>query len=223
MMFNKETFSNILKKINASYETMTEFAKKAEFDRTYISKYINQKLDNPPTPKILEKIAKASNGITSYTELMEICGYIDLHSVFLQTHNKENTNLCYWNEQELIDIGFSQDDVEELSYLSNSNIPDRSKRISNILDKYPDNLLKKFYDKAITQTELNLKQNIEIEDLRQKLIQLIENNEALLKESNNFRYASQNGINIDGLDENEIEEVNRFVEFIRNKKKSKED
>lgn len=37
--------------------------------------------------------------------------------------------------------------------------------------------------------------------------------------SNNFRYASQNGINIDGLDENEIEEVNRFVEFIRNKKK----
>lgn len=42
-------------------------------------------------------------------------------------------------------------------------------------------------------------------------------------ELNDFRYASQNGINIDGLDENEIEEVNRFVEFIRNKKKSKED
>lgn len=41
--------------------------------------------------------------------------------------------------------------------------------------------------------------------------------------NNNFRYASHNGINIDGLDENEIEEVNRFVEFIRNKKKSKED
>lgn len=42
-------------------------------------------------------------------------------------------------------------------------------------------------------------------------------------ERTDFRYASQNGINIDGLDENEIEEVNRFVEFIRNKKKSKED
>ena len=38
-------------------------------------------------------------------------------------------------------------------------------------------------------------------------------------ERTDFRYASQNGINIDGLDENEIEEVNRFVEFIRNKKK----
>ncbi len=42
-------------------------------------------------------------------------------------------------------------------------------------------------------------------------------------ERTDFRYASNNGINLDGLDENEIEEVNRFVEFIRNKKKSKED
>lgn len=38
-------------------------------------------------------------------------------------------------------------------------------------------------------------------------------------ELNDFKYASNNGINIDGLNENEIEEVNRFVEFIRNKKK----
>lgn len=47
--------------------------------------------------------------------------------------------------------------------------------------------------------------------------------EKMPTDDNDFRYASQNGINIDGLDENEIEEVNRFVEFIRNKKKSKED
>lgn len=38
-----------------------------------------------------------------------------------------------------------------------------------------------------------------------------------------FRYASSGGINTDGLDENDIEEINRFVEFIRNKKKTKED
>ncbi len=35
-----------------------------------------------------------------------------------------------------------------------------------------------------------------------------------------FRYASHNGINTDGLDENDIEEINRFVEFIKNKKKN---
>lgn len=37
--------------------------------------------------------------------------------------------------------------------------------------------------------------------------------------NNDFRYANHNGINIDGLNEEEIEEINRFVEFIKNKKK----
>jgi transcriptional regulator with XRE-family HTH domain len=37
---------------------------------------------------------------------------------------------------------------------------------------------------------------------------------------NDFRYANHNGINTDGLNEDEIEEINRFVEFIRNKKKN---
>lgn len=36
----------------------------------------------------------------------------------------------------------------------------------------------------------------------------------------NFRYASNNGINTEGLDENDIEEINRFVEFIKNKKRN---
>ena len=63
-MFDKKEFADILKKINSTYSTMTEFAQKACFDRTYISKYINMKLDNPPTPKVLKKIANASNGIT---------------------------------------------------------------------------------------------------------------------------------------------------------------
>lgn len=39
-----------------------------------------------------------------------------------------------------------------------------------------------------------------------------------------FRFASYNGINTEGLDEDDIEEINRFVEFIKNKKKTnKED
>lgn len=74
-MFNKNKFAIILNKINSTYDTMTDFAKNASFDRTYISKYINQKLNNPPSPKILLKIAKASNNTVTYEELMEICGY----------------------------------------------------------------------------------------------------------------------------------------------------
>lgn len=40
------------------------------------------------------------------------------------------------------------------------------------------------------------------------------------EEKNDFRYASYNGIDIDGLDEDEIKEINDFVKFIRNKKKN---
>lgn len=42
--------------------------------------------------------------------------------------------------------------------------------------------------------------------------------------SNAFRYANYDGINTEGLDENDIKELNQFADFIRNKKKkSKED
>lgn len=81
-MFDKDLFSNILKKINDEYSSMTEFAKKASLDRSYISKYINKRLTNPPTPKILAGIANASKGLTSYDELMKICGYINLSGLY---------------------------------------------------------------------------------------------------------------------------------------------
>lgn len=41
-----------------------------------------------------------------------------------------------------------------------------------------------------------------------------------LSNTTDFRYANHNGINTEGLDDNDIEEINRFVEFIRNKKKN---
>ena len=55
-MFNKENFSDILNKINKEYPNMTEFAKVANFDRTYISKYIHQRLDNQHKQKIIMEI-----------------------------------------------------------------------------------------------------------------------------------------------------------------------
>lgn len=51
-------------------------------------------------------------------------------------------------------------------------------------------------------------------------IDLLEDEKNTKYENNStFRYASNNGINTEGLDENDIEEINRFVEFIKNKKK----
>ena len=95
-MFDKEAFANMLKKINSTYDTMTEFAEKSGVDRAYISKYINMKLDNPPTPKILMKIANHSNGITTYDELMNICGFT-IYSTSLEKTKNAQSILAYDN------------------------------------------------------------------------------------------------------------------------------
>lgn len=79
--FDKEKFSNILYRISTLYSNTSEFARQVNFDRSYISKYIHQKLNNPPTPKILKEIASASKGVTTYKELMNICGYIENNDI----------------------------------------------------------------------------------------------------------------------------------------------
>lgn len=64
--------------------------------------------------------------------------------------------------------------------------------------------------------------NMSVEDI---LHLLDESQEFNLKNEapkfDDFKYASHNGISTEGLDENDIDEINRFVEFVRNKKKNK--
>lgn len=76
-MFDKNKFAQIIKDIKETYHSQEEFSKKSEIGRTYLSQYMNKKLDEPPKPKILEKLANASHDITTYKELMRICGYVE--------------------------------------------------------------------------------------------------------------------------------------------------
>ncbi len=75
-MFNKQKFSEIFIKIYNTYANQRDFANSTGVNRAYISQYMNCKLPNPPTPKVLEKIANGSKGLTTYNELMQICGYL---------------------------------------------------------------------------------------------------------------------------------------------------
>ena len=83
-MFSKVDFANILKKINSLYENQTQFANASGVNRTYLSQYMNLKLDTPPSPKILKGIANASKGLTTYDDLMKICDYIDIIDNFFE-------------------------------------------------------------------------------------------------------------------------------------------
>lgn len=76
--FDKKAFSEKLKKILTNYDSITEMANNIEMDRGYLSKYLSRKIENPPSEKILQKIAKCSNGETDIQELFGICGFYNM-------------------------------------------------------------------------------------------------------------------------------------------------
>lgn len=111
-MFNKKKFAEILIKINETYDTMTEFAEKSGVNRTYLSQYINQKLDSPPSPKVLMKIANNSHNITNYEYLMQICGFlIDEKSGKLNDIRKAQQILKYENMIKKINLSNSEKEI----------------------------------------------------------------------------------------------------------------
>lgn len=87
-IFDKQAFSDILSKIYNQYFNQRDFAKKANVNRTYISKYINKKLDVPPSAKILRRLANASKGLTTYENLMKICGYLEENEKIIVSKNQ---------------------------------------------------------------------------------------------------------------------------------------
>jgi hypothetical protein len=110
--------------------------------------------------------------------------------------------------------------AEKINYLMKKNNIKNPKELSTRL---------KEKELAIPYTTLLTIINNEVQDIKLgtakklstffnvTLDELLDDNLTL---DNTFKYASYNGINEDGLDENDIEEINRFVEFIKNKKKN---
>ena len=72
-MFDKYKFRALLIKLMEGATTV-EFAKRTGFNRTYISKYLNLRLDKPPSPAKLKGLTGKS---VSYEELMTVCGHFD--------------------------------------------------------------------------------------------------------------------------------------------------
>ncbi len=103
-MYNQDKFIEILKKCQENI-SLNEFARISEVDAGYLSRIINKKKKNPPSPGILKKLADASKGITSYEELMQICGYV--------SKSKLSNSLVSSNNYVPIPIFQNLPDIEE--------------------------------------------------------------------------------------------------------------
>lgn len=100
-MFDKNKFAQVLKNINETYSSQRDFAKKSEINRTYLSQYMNMKLDDPPTPKTLKKLAYSSNGITTYEALMVICGYSNSSFYMCPVYGQISAEQPNWEEENI--------------------------------------------------------------------------------------------------------------------------
>lgn len=212
-MFYKEEFSKILKQINSKYTSMTEFAKSADFDRTYISKGINLKLQNPPTPEILKKIANSSKGVTSYIELMYICGYI--------------------TEENIVELGKLLLKLKELKNIKNTNNMLLENMKSNLTDKEKETAI--FYA-SDTLNQISKYKNISYEFLAQQVLDKLKKTKGIDVEKTygyyilnvankldllNYNISSNNkilNIDVSMFDEKDIEDIKKYIEFLKSKK-----
>lgn len=114
-MFDKNKFAQILKNINETYNSQRDFSTKSGINRTYLSQYMNMKLEEPPKPKILEKLANASNGITTYAELMFVCGYTNNY----MSNSDFNIKNLIFNKKlsDFKKIGLNSEEIEELRHM----------------------------------------------------------------------------------------------------------
>lgn len=72
---DKKQFSKLLERAIAD-RTATEFSNQSGVNRTYISKFLNKRIDNPPSPEILKKIANVAHNNVTYNDLMKTVGFL---------------------------------------------------------------------------------------------------------------------------------------------------
>lgn len=132
-MFDKNKFALILKNISDTYDNQREFSEKSDINRTYLSQYMNMKLENPPKPEILQRLADASNNVTNYSELMNICGYNDENNDVVDIDFLLSNTSCY----------FPKDFLKKIQY---DNLSSSSRTVLQ-------NMLRAFRNKVIHGTK----------------------------------------------------------------------
>lgn len=74
--FKREEFKYLLEKAIGS-RSYKEYADECKINRTYISKFVNMKLKNPPSPSVIKNLADHAREGVTYEQLMIAAGYID--------------------------------------------------------------------------------------------------------------------------------------------------
>lgn len=106
-MFDKENFKFLIEKAMGNRK-ISQYAEDSGVNRTYLSKYINQRLDNPPTPDILKRLSNSAHNNVTYNQLMMAAGYITTNDK--KSKNIKQSQKYTTEDKELLDDISSLDD-----------------------------------------------------------------------------------------------------------------
>ena len=74
-MFNKLKFKELILKARGN-RTNEDYSKESGVSRSYISNLVNSKLDSPPSPDIIKKLADKAHNEVNYEQLMMAAGHL---------------------------------------------------------------------------------------------------------------------------------------------------
>lgn len=100
-MFDIAGFRELILKAKGDM-TSVEFAKKSGVNRTYISKFINEKKSKPPSPDVIKRIAESSQERVDYLDLLKAAGYFE--EKHYESGNLENNRFIEDLKEAGIDI-----------------------------------------------------------------------------------------------------------------------
>lgn len=129
--FDAEGFKSLLIKAIGE-KNQAEFARESGMSTSYLSKYLNLKMDKPPMNSTLEKIALFSDSRVSIYELQKVAGYISESDYELKTTGKYHSTSYYTNYGRLPII-----------------IENQNRSISNMLRNYDTQLPKAEFDNEL--------------------------------------------------------------------------
>lgn len=114
-MYNQDVLISIIIELKKNYNSLNEFAKAAGVNAGYLSKIINKRTLNAPTPNILEKLSNTSilHKDEYYSKMMNACGYIN------NTLSNENMKIAK-EKSNLMSLDEKKEKL--LNYMNKNNI-----------------------------------------------------------------------------------------------------
>jgi transcriptional regulator with XRE-family HTH domain len=136
-MFQKEKFRDCLLQARGK-RTNETFSKESGVSRAYISAYLNLKRNDPPTPEIIRRLAKASKNNVTYENLMIAAGFLDENYYIDSSYIKEESSEKVYNNNKNIML----DDIESLSPESKKELEKYIQllKLKDTLDKSKDEM-----------------------------------------------------------------------------------